>query len=253
MKFYLKTVTPKVLTSCLEVLKDILQDINVVVSPSGIKVLTYDTARVALVDLNLPSDKFEEYSCSNTIIAGLSISNTYKILKSVTMNDMLEMYMTHPDHITLKVTNTDKKTSTEYNLKLLEIDEEFLQQPSLQFECVTILTSVEFQKICRDMANLSTSSIGSIRIKRSKSTLSLEFKGDFASQTTIIDCAEHNGEEIVGDFSLKYMLMFTKATALCSNVQILQNTSDDPLVLKYLVSNLGELTFYIHPLLTEYD
>lgn len=253
MKFFLKTVTPKVITSCLEVLKDILQDVNIFIKPDGLKILVYDVARVALIDLFLPSENFEEYTCTNNIIAGISISNTYKILKSITTTDTLEMIMTGPDHLTINIYNVDKKSRTEFVLKLLEIDEEVIQQPNLPVKCTTTISATEFQKICRDMSNLSSSSNGTIDILRSKNTLNLSFSGDFADQNTTIECSDYNGPDIKGSFSLKYMLMFTKATAISSNLQLLQSDSDDPLILKYLVANLGELNFYIHPLSTDLD
>jgi proliferating cell nuclear antigen len=166
MKFFLKTVTPKVITSCLEVLKDILQDVNVFIRPSGIKILVYDVARVALIDLFLPSENFEEYTCTGDIIAGISISNTYKILKSITTTDTLEMSMTESDHLTINIYNTDKKSHTHFLLKLLEIDEEIIGQPELPIKCITTISATEFQKICRDMSNLSSNSNVTINIIR---------------------------------------------------------------------------------------
>jgi proliferating cell nuclear antigen len=50
-------------------------------------------------------------------------------------------------------------------------------------------------------------------------------------------------------FSLKYMNLFTKATGMCSSVQILQHVkeSDMPIVLKYSIANLGDMKFYLAP------
>ena len=56
----LKTVQASAFKSLFEVLKDILNDINIYFSPSGIKISTLDTARSALVDIFLSSDNFEE-------------------------------------------------------------------------------------------------------------------------------------------------------------------------------------------------
>ena len=74
-----------------EVLKDILNDVNVYFKPTGIRVITLDTARSALVDLSLNAENFEEYSCPEDVVAGLNISNTYKLLKTITNNDVIYM------------------------------------------------------------------------------------------------------------------------------------------------------------------
>jgi proliferating cell nuclear antigen len=43
--------------------------------------------------------------------------------------------------------------------------------------------------------------------------------------------------------------MFTRATSLCSSVQLMQHDDDDnmPIVFRYTVANLGELKFYLAP------
>ena len=56
MKF--KTIQASALKSAFEVLKDILNDVNIYFTPEGVRILTLDTARVALVDMFLESSNF---------------------------------------------------------------------------------------------------------------------------------------------------------------------------------------------------
>ena len=58
---------------------------------------------------------------------------------------------------------------------------------------------------------------------------------------------ERNTTEIVqGMFELKYLVTFTKCTNLCASTQIhLKN--DYPLVLRYMVANLGEVRLVLAP------
>jgi proliferating cell nuclear antigen len=48
---------------------------------------------------------------------------------------------------------------------------------------------------------------------------------------------------------LKYINLFTKATGLCSSVQLMQDSSDDqmPIVFRYGIANLGDVKFYLAP------
>ena len=49
-----------------------------------------------------------------------------------------------------------------------------------------------------------------------------------------------------GMFELKYLVLFTKCTNLCASTQIhLKN--DYPLVLRYMVANLGEVRLVLAP------
>ena len=76
--------------STFEVLKDILNDVNIYFRPQGMYIVTLDTARTSLIDMFLASDNFEEYQCDQEeIIAGINISNTFKLLKTITNNDVL--------------------------------------------------------------------------------------------------------------------------------------------------------------------
>jgi proliferating cell nuclear antigen len=59
---HLKTIQAAALKSVFEVLKDIINDVNVYFSPKGVQILTLDTARVTLVDMSLSSENFEELS-----------------------------------------------------------------------------------------------------------------------------------------------------------------------------------------------
>jgi len=105
---------------------------------------------------------------------------------------------------------------------------------------VTTLPSVDLQRLCRDMSNIGSE----IQIRRHGMKISFNCEGDFANQETTIDCQEQS-PDITGLYSLRYMNIFTKATSMCSSVQIIQENGNRFLILKYNVANLGELKFYL--------
>ena len=74
----LATIQASAIKSTFEVLKDILNDVNVYFKPDGLYVTTLDTARTSLVDMFLSADNFEEYSCETEIVAGINVTNTFK-------------------------------------------------------------------------------------------------------------------------------------------------------------------------------
>ena len=90
MKFV--TIQAAAFKSTFEVLKDILNDVNIYFKPSGMYIVTLDTARTSLIDMFLAADNFEEYECiQEEIIAGINISNTFKLLKTISNNDVLKL------------------------------------------------------------------------------------------------------------------------------------------------------------------
>ena len=105
---------------------------------------------------------------------------------------------------------------------------------------ITTLPSTDFQRLCRDMSNIGTD----IEITREGKKIDFKCEGDFANQETSIECMDES-QKITGMYSLKYLNIFTKATSMCASVQIIQESGNRFLILKYNVANLGELKFYL--------
>jgi proliferating cell nuclear antigen len=227
--------------STFEVLKDILNDVNIYFRLQGMYIVTLDTARTSLIDLFLAADNFEEYQCDQEeIIAGINISNTFKLMKTITNNDVIKLEINSKEFMDIEITSESKKTSTKFQLKLLDINENSIEVPDVMMSTITTLPSADFQRLCRDMSNLGSE----IEIKREGNLLHLSCMGDFANQETSIECPD-DSPKITGLYSLKYLNIFTKATSMCASVQIIQETGNRFLILKYNVANLGELKFYL--------
>lgn len=241
MKFV--SVQASAFKAVFEVLKDILNDVNIYFTPEGIRVTTLDTAQSALIDMFLRADNFEEYSCPDEIVAGVNISNTFKLLKTITNNDIITMAVNSKEHIDISIQNESKKSNTKFQLKLLDINEEQIELPAIEMSVTTTMQSADFQRICRDMNNIATN----VQITRAEKEFRIQCAGDFANQETVIECNDDmgSGKNLSGTYSLKYLNIFTKATGMCSTVQIMQEDENRFLVLKYNVANLGELKFYL--------
>ena len=240
---HFRTIQASALKSVFEVLKDIINDVNVYFNSSGIHILTLDTARVTLVHMTLGAENFEEYECPMEIVAGLNMANVYKLLKSVSGQDTLFARIDGRDFMEIYIENSEKKSATNFKLKLLDINEEPLEAPDVQLNTVTTMPSVDFQRIARDMGNLSNE----MDIWREGNILEMSCRGDFADQKTTLEfpgtpATNRSG----GTFSLKYINLFTKATNMCSSVQLMQDV-DMPIVFRYTIANLGDLKFYLAP------
>jgi proliferating cell nuclear antigen len=239
---HLKTIQASAFKSVFEVLKDIINDVNVYFTQDGIRILTIDTAHVTLVHMNLSAENFEEYECSEKMVAGMNMANMFKLLKSVSGQDTLTIDIEGRDYMRIKIENSTKKSFTAFKLKLLDINEDELEVPDIPMDVITTIPAVDFQKIVRDMSNLSTD----MSIFRDGNILELSCAGDFADQTTRIEYPE-TVSRVGNVYSLKYINMYTRATSMCSSVQILQNSSAEeiPIIFRYTIANLGDLKFYL--------
>lgn len=242
----LVTIQATAFRQIFECLKDILNDTNIYFTPEGITICTLDTARTSLIDVQLAAANFEEYECDETeIIAGVNITNTFKLFKSIGTNDVLtfEIKPGCKEYLHIEIASEAKRQTSKFDLKLLDINESRIEVPEIPIENIvsTTLPSADFQRLCRDMGNVGTD----ITITREANELRLQCEGDFANQETRIETVETTDHKFNGAYSLRYLNIFTKATGMCSNVQLMQETGNRFLILKYNVANLGELKFYL--------
>jgi proliferating cell nuclear antigen len=237
----LVTIQAAAFKSTFEVLKDVLNDVNIYFRKEGMFIVTLDTARTSLVDIFLSADNFEEYECeTEEVIAGINISNTFKLLKTISNADVLQIDINCKEYMNISISSDTKKTQTKFQLKLLDINESRIEVPEVEMTTITTLPSIDFQRLCRDMSNIGSY----IEIVRTGKEIKFNCEGDFANQETVIETVEES-PTIRGLYSLKYLNIFTKATSMCASVEIIQETGNRFLILKYNVANLGELKFYL--------
>ena len=249
----IKTVQTNAMKQLFEALKDILTDANIEFSESGVKMVAMDSTKTVLVHLKLQSDKFDTFFCKKKTIAGTSMPNLYKILKTINNDDTLTFRMDESDmnKISIILENGEKNKVTEYELNLMDLNEEEISVPPQEFDSIITMPSTEFQKICRDMSNLSDE----IEIKSIGSQLIFSCKGDFANQKTVIgqtpagvNFKKYNDENAIiqGYYNLKHLVLFTKCTNLCSSIEIYMK-NNYPIVIIYSVGNLGKLKLALAP------
>ena len=99
-------------------------------------------------------------------------------------NDTLTLFMEKNDEnqLGIKIHNDEKNSQTTYKLNLLDIENKDLNIPAAEFDSELTFPSNDFQKIIRDMINISDK----IDIKSIGNKLVLSCNGDFASQETVL-------------------------------------------------------------------
>ena len=248
--FEIKTVQANAIRILCEALKDILTDVNLQITTEGLKIMSMDGSKAAVINLKLEASKFEYYYCVNNIKAGLNMTSLHKIIKSIKNNDTLKLYINkhEPNKLCIEIQNKEKKTLILTVLKLLDIDEDILEIPNIEFDNVITMPSNDFQSYIRELSIITNK----IRIKSDDSKFILYGIGDFAETSiTVGESTKHITDRKINIeselFNIKYLLLFTKSTNLCTTVEIyLKNNF--PLILIYNVANLGKLQYCLAPL-----
>lgn len=182
------------------------------------------------------------------------MSFLYKMVRSLSSGDMLEMriFEENKEELHLEISNSERKTRTINVIKLLDLDEDEISIPSIQFDRVVSMPSNDLTRYIREMAAVSNI----IGIKATKSDLHFSAKGDMAHSEIIISptsCGlnwrhSQDVEDVEGFFYVKYLEKFCKCNVE-SNVELYMK-KDYPIIMLYQLS-IGVLRFMCSPVKVE--
>lgn len=254
-KFVIRTVQASAFRTLIEALKEILTDVNIEIDETGMKIIAMDTSHVALIHMKLLAKNFEKYYCPKPVICGISMMRLFKLLKTMSPNDTLTFYVEEdePSLLKIQIETGEKNLKHRFELKLMDLFVDKVEVPPAEFSSVLRLPSSDFQKLCRDMNALADE----IEIKSSGNQLIFTIQNDWVNQTTTMgESSTGSGMSYIqnlspdtviqGVFSLRYLVLFSKCTNLCQNIEFyLKN--DYPIIIRYNVANLGEVKFCLAP------
>ncbi|KAF9188946.1 proliferating cell nuclear antigen [Haplosporangium sp. Z 27] len=247
--------TGALLKKLLEAIKELITDANFDCSDNGIALQAMDNSHVALVALLLRHEGFEPYRCDRSLALGVNLVSLSKVLRCAGNDDIITLKADDTaDVLSLTFENTGK--ISEYELKLMDIDSEHLGIPDTTYEAVVQMSSAEFLRICRDLQVLSDS----VQIDVTKEGVKFAAKGELGSgavtlkQNANVDKEEESTlielqQNVSLNFSLKYLINFTKATPLSNRVS-LSMSSEVPLLVEYKME-AGYIRYYLAPKIGE--
>ena len=252
--FEIRTVQSGAFRTLIEALKEILTEANLEFDSTGIRIIDVDETHTVLTYLRLHADRFEGYYCPAKYVVGVNMIYLFKLIKTLSNNDSLTLFLpaSNPNKLGIRAENAEKGTTNTWMMKLFDTNVDNIEMPNITFTSIIHMPSTDFQKICRDFNLLAEK----IEITSSNNDLIFRCVGDFVDGETIIMSNNQGGIEVKrtgnsseivqGIFELKYLVLFTKCTNLCTSTEIyLKN--DFPLVLRYMVANLGEVRLVLAP------
>jgi proliferating cell nuclear antigen len=224
---------------------------------SGMRILTVSPEKTVLICLKLHAHKFIEFVCKPKIYEiGVNLVTLNRMLKSTDKEDELEMYVDNDDKqsLVLSVNNSEIRRSTEFKLKLMDIDPTNIQLPPVEPDVMITMDASEFHKLCKDMAQIGQF----LEIKCTNNTLIFTCDGNNSSRETKYT-ANEEGVKIVfvnpnkqliiqGVYELKHLNLFSKCASLSNDIQILMKVHKYPLCITYTVATLGDFIACISPI-----
>lgn len=248
---FVRTVQASAIRTLSEALKEVLIDVNIHFDQTGIKIMSMDGSKVTLVHLMLQADQFENFYCQEQTVIGVNMLSLFKLLKTIGNTDIVTLYIEKEDRhkLGIKIENKEKSIISSSKLRLLDLDEDIISIPDVEFDSVITMPCVDFQKYCRDLSIISES----VTITSKGNVFTLFASGDFAEQEITIGETQSGlviskkEAEVSGRFPLKYLNLFCKSSGLCSNIEIYLK-AHYPLILVFNCASLGTLNFGLAPI-----
>merc|ERR1712035_64760 len=174
----------------------------------------------------------------------MNLDSMSKILKCAANDDIITVKaQDQADNVTFMFESPNQEKVSDYEMKLMNLDQERLGIPETQYACVVKMPSAEFARICRDLSNFGES----ICIACTKEGIKFYAAGDIGTaniklaQTSSVDKEDavliDLQEPVSLTFSSHYLNMFIKATPLSPQVS-LSMSPDVPLVVEYTIQDL---------------
>ncbi|KAK4016022.1 proliferating cell nuclear antigen [Daphnia magna] len=252
--FEARLLQGSLLKKVMEALKELLNEAAWDCSDAGIQLQAMDNSHVSLVSLNLRAEGFDKYRCDRNLSMGMNLGSMSKILKCASNEDIITIKaQDNADTVTFVFESPDQDKVSDYEMKLMNLDQEHLGIPETDYACTIRLPSSEFARICRDLSQFgesmvisctkegvrfsATGDIGTGNIKLAQSA-----KVDKEEEAVVIEMQE----PVSLTFACRYLNSFTKATSLSKSVQ-LSMSPEVPLVVEYKIEDIGHVRYYLAP------
>ena len=229
----------------MEAMKELVSEANFDFSEAGMHVQAMDSSHVSLVSLQWDTSYFDHFRCDRPCTVGIHLSNLCKVLKCCDGEDVLTLsHREGEDVLSLLFESPHGDRVSDFELKLLQLHSDQLGVPDVEWKCEATLPSSELQRICKDFAALGDT----LSLSMGKEGVAFSLSGQTGKANVCFRHSDsvrvqHGDEEVIHQFSLKYLSSFTKTTLLSPSVR-LSFSSDTPLRVTYPEEGL---TFFLAP------
>ena len=234
----LKLENPKIFSDIISIISELVLEVRFKVNKDGLGVTAIDPANVAMVLFKLPAKTFSELNVEKEEVLGVSLESLKAVLRRVKLGSILTI--TREENI-LKLIIQDK-ISREFDLALIDIENEEKPVPNLDFSSKIEMNSLDFSEAIEDCSIVADS----CSFISEPESFIIKARGSLNSfQARFSDEANIQSEKSNSKYSLEYLQKMIKSSRLTDKVAINFSTNY-PLRLDFNTP-LIELSFILAP------
>merc|ERR1711990_960235 len=139
-----------VLKKTMDALKDLIKEAVWDVSAQGLSLQSMDSSHVSLVQVTLRTEGFETFRCDKNLALGVNVDTMGKLMKCAANDDAITLRSEdNGDLLGLVFESKSGDKSSEFEMKLMDLDIEQLGIPEQDYSCTIRMPSQEFARICK--------------------------------------------------------------------------------------------------------
>ena len=258
--FDLTTDNVQFMKKLIDSMKEISVEINFELSDESIIISKMNSVSSICCFMELKNNDKIQFTCThkkkNPLVVGINLLILSKIFKSLSMDNIINMYIdsSNSNLLCLKLLNKKKKEITNYYISFIELNEEKITIPETNFDVSLVLDSKYFHKTIKDVSNLDSKAV---ELKFCNNQLFFSSIGGYIYRETIIEEDKENVNSLVkilnkkadvfisqGKYGLKDIMSICKFCSLAKNVNI-RLKNDTPLYLGFDLQEYGEIKILI--------
>ena len=253
-------------------LKELVSEVNLEVTPKGISMQVLDSSHVALIVTLMQNDGFDEFMCSRPTVLGIQLGEIIKIFKAARTTDAFNLIV-YEDANTLHVKCYNNKLGREMNceLQLIDLESQKMGIPKTAYDIVVKMsgrllyeTFSSLKTLEAEIVTIEATPAGiSFSVKGSMTTMNFfygicpETKDSSSSSTDESDeyvsvVAKEGVKTSSVRFALKYLATFSSTYNLTDKVT-LSFLPGAPLSVEYEIPIIGSIRYYLAPKIDEND
>jgi proliferating cell nuclear antigen len=266
----LKTTQSVHIRTLIDSLNALLTDVNITFYPfhidptssddkekkiGGVVIKELNKTSSILIHCKLDADQFEHYEYNYKhpkLTIGINLNNFLKCIKCMTNFDTMTWKIDDEDINKLIMILESEKEIKTFKMNLMDLEDANYEIEPVKFPYSIILPTQDFQNYCKNMMSVTDK----IDIKSTNDNLFLSGKGELgvidfqltasnvSSGLTIVKNTDNVNEIVQGTFELKYLIIFTRCSSLCSHVNLFLK-NNYPLIVQYSVAKLGQIKFVL--------
>lgn len=237
--FKVKTQGSSDMKAIVGAISTLAEEATFTADENGMKFRTMDPSHISLIDMELPSEAFEEYECDSEIKFGVRVADFSKIIKRSKKDEDISITITEKNNLLINIGD-----SKEFEMRLIDAEAVQTPLPKIDYDTKIIIPLQSISDALTDIAIFSEY----FTIDVTEESVVFSGKGDSGKVNISID---ELAEPIVGAATVTHELKdlvsvigsFVEKDMNCT----VELSSHKPAKYVFKIAGVGVINFFMAP------